>query len=184
MVDSRISKRYATSFIEAMIEKKLFDVVSSDFQLLISAADSSRELQHLIKSPIIKPQTKVSILLEIFGNKINKETAKFIKFLSVKGRENLLIDIAKNIIDLRDEKLGIVEVGVNTAFELSEDQKEKLKNNLEKYLDKKVRFIFSVNDELVGGFIAKAGDTVYDASVKHQLENLKKQFMRGGASLN
>ncbi len=184
MADSRILKRYAASFIDAMIEKKLLDVITSDFRLIISAADSSRELKLMIESPIIKPHVKVSILLEIFDGKINKETVNFIKFLSVKGRENLLIEIAKRFIELRDEKLGILEVGVKTAFNLTEDQKENLKDNLEKYLDKKVRFIFSVDSELVGGFIAKAGDTVYDASIKHQLENLKKQFMRGGASLN
>ncbi len=37
---------------------------------------------------------------------------------------------------------------------------------------------------MIGGFVAKVGDTVFDASVKHQLEILKKQFLEGGASLN
>jgi F-type H+-transporting ATPase subunit delta len=51
-------------------------------------------------------------------------------------------------------------------------------------LDKKVRLKFRTDNEMVGGFIAKVGDTLYDASIKHQLELLRKQFLTGELSLN
>ena len=73
---------------------------------------------------------------------------------------------------------------MRTAFELNDDQKEVLKIRFEKILNKKAIMIFKVDNNLVGGFIAQVGDTVYDASMKHQLELLKKEFVQGGLSLN
>jgi F-type H+-transporting ATPase subunit delta len=51
-------------------------------------------------------------------------------------------------------------------------------------LQKKVNLKFKSDQNLIGGFIAKVDDTLYDASIKHQLELLKKQFLTGEISLN
>jgi sulfopyruvate decarboxylase TPP-binding subunit len=68
--------------------------------------------------------------------------------------------------------------------EFSTEQKNVLGKRLEKILDKKVRLNFKTDLSLVGGFIAKVNDTLYDASIRHQLELLKKQFLTGEISLN
>jgi len=67
-------------------------------------------------------------------------------------------------------------VFVTSATEFSNEQKSVLQSRLEKILDKKVRLNFKTDLNLVGGFIAKVNDTLYDASIRHQLELLKKQF--------
>ena len=108
----------------------------------------------------------------------------FIRFLVKKGREDILDQIAIKFLELRDERQGIVNVDVQTAFDMSDQQKSELKTKLEQMLNKKVRFKIHTVPEVVGGFIAKVDDTVYDASVKHQLEILKRQFLKGGAALN
>ena len=59
-----------------------------------------------------------------------------------------------------------------------------MRENFEKLLNKKIRFNFTIDPNVIGGFVAKVGDTVYDASLKNQLEILKKRFLKGGASLN
>ena len=108
----------------------------------------------------------------------------FLNFVIEKKRENLLHSIAERYLELRDDHLGIVSVTVTTAFIFAEDQIEKLQKKLEEILGKKIRLNLLVDESLVGGFIAKAGDTMYDASVRHQLELLKKQFLVSGFSLN
>jgi F-type H+-transporting ATPase subunit delta len=108
----------------------------------------------------------------------------FIEFVISKKRENLLESICNRFLELRDEHLGIKGVVVTAAIEFTQDQKSVLQNKLEKILDKKVRLNFKTDIGLVGGFIAKAGDTLYDASIKHQLEQLKKKFSSGEISLN
>jgi len=184
MNESKVSVRYANSLLSSAIEKGNLDKVAKDMELVYSAIKSSAELSRTLASPIVKAQLKSSILEEIFKKKISKETMDFLKFVVEKNREDLLESIVNKFLELRDQKLGLVNVNVKSAVELGEDQKKKLKEKFEKLLNKKVRFNFTIDPDVVGGFVAKVGDTVYDASLKNQLEILKKRFLKGGASLN
>lgn len=184
MTDFRVLHRYAISLLETAIEKNNLEVVSSDILLLVGTLEQNRQLQLMLESPVVRPETKLSILREIFENKISSETMDFIKFIVSKNRENLLGSIGKRFLELRDEHLGIANVIVKTSVEFSSEQKDVLQDKLENILNKKVRLNFKIDQNLIGGFIAKVNDTLYDASIKHQLELLKKQFLTGEISLN
>jgi len=184
MADSRILHRYATSFLETALEKNNLDVVTSDIKLLVETLDQNRQLQLMLDSPIVRPETKLSIMKEIFNEKISKESMGFVEFVISKKRESLLNSIGKRFLELRDDHLGIANVFVTTSTEFSNEQKNVLQSKLEKILDKKVRLNFKTDLNLIGGFIAKVDDTLYDASIRHQLELLKKQFLTGDISLN
>jgi F-type H+-transporting ATPase subunit delta len=184
MADFRILHRYATSLLETAIEKNNLNVVTSDIKLLAETLNQNRKLQLMLDSPVVRPETKLSIMKEIFANKISKDSIDFVEFIVLKKRESLLHSICKRFLELQDEHLGIANVMVTTASDFSIEQKNVLQSKLEKILDKKVRLNFKTDMKLVGGFIAKVDDTLYDASIKHQLELLKKQFLTGEISLN
>ncbi|MHB8338571.1 MAG: ATP synthase F1 subunit delta [Ignavibacteriaceae bacterium] len=184
MSEYKVSVRYATSLLDTAIEKNIVETVSRDVELIHSAIDSSRQLQSALSNPVVKPNVKLSVLEEIFKSKIGDETMNFLKFLVEKNRENLLNSIASIYLELRDKYLGIVNVNVRTAVKFTDEQISQLKSNFEKYLNKKVKINFSIDPSTIGGFIAQVGDTVFDASLSHQLELLKKQFLKGGVSLN
>ena len=184
MVSSKVSNRYALSLLSIALDKNMLSTVYNDVKLLISTFNESDELQRVVESPVVRPELKISILDEIFSGKIDKETINFIHFIIEKRREEILYFVAEKFIELRNEHLGIVELVVKTAFELNDDQKAILKERFEKILNKKPILNFKVDNNLIGGFIAQVGDTVYDASMKHQLELLKKEFVQGGLSLN
>lgn len=184
MADNKVSLRYATSLIDLAVEKNILEAVSTDIEIVVNILRKSPDLKRALEIPVIKAETKSSILDQIFKSRINSETMHFIRFLVSKGRENLLEEIASKFLELRDERMGIVNVEVQTAFELTEDQKERLKDKIEKMLNKKSRFRIEIHPEVIGGFIARVRDTVYDASVKHQLETLKRKLLKDGAALN
>ncbi len=184
MADFRILHRYATSLLEAALEKKNLDVVNSDMKLFVQTLDQSRELQLMLESPVVRPELKLNILREIFGSKISKDSMDFIEFVISKKRESLLGAIGKRFLELRDEHLGIANVFVTAATDFTTDQKNILQSRMEKILNKKVQLNFKTDENLVGGFIAKVDDTLYDASIRHQLELLKKKFLTGEISLN
>ena len=185
MADYKVSMRYANSLLDLAVEKDLLDTISSDIELIVSVMERSSDLGRALENPVIRPETKTSILDEIFRTKIDPETLHFVKFLVKKGRENLLQEIANKFLELRDDKLGIVNVNVRTAFELTDEQRNELKNKIESILKKKARFKIKIEPDVVGGFIAQVNDTVYDASIKHQLEILKQQLLKGDiAALN
>jgi F-type H+-transporting ATPase subunit delta len=184
MNESKVSVRYANSLLTSAIEKGNLQAVAADMELVFSSLQASEELARTLSSPVIKPQLKSSIMEEIFKSKVSKETMDFLKFVIEKNREELLESIVKKFLELRDQHEGIVNVNVQSAVELSDEQKKKLRQNFEKVLNKKIRFSFATDPDVIGGFVAKVGDTVFDASLKHQLEILKKRFLKGGASLN
>lgn len=184
MVDFKVSSRYAASLLDMAEDKKNLDVISEDMQFVGNVIESNNNLVRLLENPVIKPQLKSSSLNEIFKSKISKDSLEFINFVIDKNRENLLASIIKKFLEFRDEKLGIVNVEVKTPFDFNDDQKDQLKTKLENLMNKKVRLKFQIDKNIIGGFIAKAGDTVYDASINHQLDLLKKKFLQGGILLN
>lgn len=184
MAETKISSRYANSFLGLGIEKNILEKTALDMELMLNVFESSRELRRVIESPVIKPELKESVLREIFAAKVDSETMNFFSFIISKRRESLLSSIAKKFLELKDEHLGIVRASIVSAFELSADQKNQLKSRFESSLGKTVILSYQVDNNLLGGFVAKVGDTIYDASVKHQLNLLKKHFVKAGISLN
>ena len=184
MSEYKVSVRYATSLLDIAIEKNIVETVSRDVELIHSTMESSRQLQLALASPVVKSNIKLAVLEGIFDGKVGDEMMKFLKFLVEKKRENLLNSIASIYIELRDKYLGIVNVNVRTAVKFADEQMSLLKSNFENYLNKKVKINFSIDSATIGGFIAQVGDTVFDASLSHQLELLKKQLLKGGVSLN
>lgn len=184
MADFRILHRYATSLLESSLEKNNLDVVTADMNLIVQALEQSKQLQRMLESPVVKSELKLKIMREIFDKKISKDSTDFMEFIVSKNRENLLGSICKRFLELKDEHLGIANVSVTTAADFTDEQRSVLQGRLEKILNKKVQLNFKTDKKLVGGFIAKVDDTLYDASIKHQLELLKKQFLRGDFSLN
>ncbi len=184
MFGNKISLRYASSLLGIAEEKNMLNVLSDDMELFHSALEISRELRNMIQNPVIKPSIKKTIIEEIFKDKINGESLKFLKFVIDKNRENLISEIVQNFLLLRDEKMGIVNVSVKTPYSLNKEQSDSLRTKFENLLNKKVRMNFKIDTTLIGGFLAKVDDTVYDASFLHQLDLLKKQFLTSSLNLN
>jgi F-type H+-transporting ATPase subunit delta len=184
MTDYKVSYRYASSLLETAEEKNILGTVAGSIQLIKDVVKENPQLQRILENPVIKQHVKISILEEIFKSKIDSDTMNFLRFVVSKNRENHLPGILENFMDLYDEKSGIVNVVVRTAFEFDDEQKKLLKERFEKFLNKSTRIGYALDKNIVGGFIARIGDTVYDASLRHQLELLKKQFLSGGISLN
>jgi F-type H+-transporting ATPase subunit delta len=172
----RISYRYANSLMLVAEEKKAFKRIAEDADLIFNTLAASKELRLVLKSPVIKSNVKKDLLEKIFIKKISPETSSFMNFVLEKNREDILYDIFKEFTTLVDQKNGVVKANVVSASELNEDLKDKVNKSFEKRLNKKVTANYSINPDLIGGFIVKVEDTVYDSSIKHQLALLSKKL--------
>ncbi len=184
MAETKVSTRYANSLLDLTSEKNNLEQIAEDMELVRSAINSSSQLRNLLESPVIKLEMKKNILSEIFQEKISGDSINFIRFVVEKSRESLLPSIIAKFLELKDEKLEQISVEVKTSFDFTDEQKTKLKSRLDNILNKRTYLNFKVDKTIVGGFVAKVGDTVYDASVKHQLELLRKEFLQGSVQLN
>ncbi len=179
MINNKVSSRYAQSLLDLSSERNNLEALFMDARMVYETLGKSPELNRLLINPVIKTGIKFNIFKEIFSGRISVDMLDFIKFIFEKNREEYLPGIMKKFIGMRYEKLGIAEVEVKTVEVFDEKQTDSLIKKLESVLQKKVLLNFVIDKNIMGGFIARVGDTLYDASVKNQLVNLKKQLLRG-----
>jgi F-type H+-transporting ATPase subunit delta len=75
-----------------------------------------------------------------------------------------------------DERLGFARAEVSAASELAEGQRTALRTELERLTGKRIRARFAVDGALIGGVVARIGSTVYDGSVRGQLDSLERRL--------
>jgi F-type H+-transporting ATPase subunit delta len=176
MSNLRTANRYAESLMTTAEELHILKDVSDDLTVIRRNIKESHEFQLFLKSPIVKKEKKQQVFEATFGKAIQPLTLKFLFLLAEKGREDILLNIIEAFFRLQDETLGIVNVHVKAATELSAQQTTQLEQRFEAYSKKKVRVDVSLDSKLIGGFITRIGDTMFDGSVKRQLELLRKRF--------
>ena len=174
----RIASRYAKSLLDLAVEENKLERVLEDIQSFKEAV-KNRDFYLMLKSPIIKPDKKTKITQLIFGGNFDKMTMAFVNILFVKGREEYLPEIAQEFIHLYKKLKHISTIKVTSAAPLTDDTLASLRKKLEQSTDTddKIEIITKVNPNLIGGLVIEFEDKVYDASISHKLDQLKKEFV-------
>lgn len=178
MAHSRVAQRYAEALLQFAEEEKKLDAVLADCTVLQQATAASHELQLFLKSPVIKKEKKQEILTSLFRGKISEGMLHFLLLVVEKGRESLLPSILEEFRKLYNDRKGIVEIHVRTAVPLTHEQEQKLVERFRSYTKKDVRLLTTIDTHILGGFVARYGDTLFDGSVRHQLEILRERFSK------
>lgn len=179
MRHSRAARRYAAALMAAAVERKADEAVTQDLLMIGATLRDSRDLRLLVASPIITASKKRAAFKALFASRVNLHTMVFLDLLIAKQRENILADTIEQYMMLRDIAMGIVNINVVSAVELTREQEDALRGQMERKTGKKVRLHLSRDPGIKAGLIVRIGDTVLDASVKHQLEVLGERFARG-----
>jgi len=184
MTNFRVARRYARAIITLAEEMDKLDKVAADFERLRSLITSSHDLELFIQNPTIAKTKKREIFNELFSSLVDELTMRFLLLLVAKGREAILLEIIEQYNSMVDEKTGIVRAEVSSFIEMNKKQGRQLQKQLEEYTGKKVSITYSLDRTLKGGFLARIGDTVFDASVRRQLEIMEEKFMSDGSITN
>lgn len=179
MSAKRIADRYAKSLIDLASESGKLDRVLEDINA-IAGALRHRDFYLLLKSPIINADKKSRIFHTLFEGKFDDITVGFFDIILRKGRETYLPEISEAFIDQYNEINKITSVQLTTAIPLGDDKLEVIKSKIVESettfpnIDLKTK----VDPNIIGGFVIEFGDKLYDASVAHQLDLLKKKFSK------
>ncbi|MEI7591327.1 MAG: ATP synthase F1 subunit delta, partial [Deltaproteobacteria bacterium] len=170
---SDIAKRYAKAFFEVAKEENKIELYYGELSAFASLVQSSKELQGYFANPISDEEGKMAIVIELAEKMaLLPLTKNFLSLLVEKGRVNILSSIGKSYGELMDKELGRAMVDVRTAFPLTDELKVSLQGSLERLTKKVVQMRIVEDASLLGGLIIKIGDTLYDGSVKTQLNNI------------
>ena len=175
----RIASRYAKSLMDLAVEQNKLERILEDVQSF-NEATAVRDFYLMLKSPIINAIKKESIIKEIFGGKYDELTMAFLILIVKKGREPHLPEIAEEFIAQYRQMKGISSVKLITASPINNQLLESIKSKLMESAETAatVEITTEVDPEIIGGFVVEFEDKVYDASIAHKLEVLKKEFTK------
>jgi F-type H+-transporting ATPase subunit delta len=173
----RLAARYAKSILDLAIERSQLEVVYSDMLFLQSVCRMSKEFVNMLRSPIIKADKKGKVLDAITAGKVSPLTVAFYKLLLAKERESHLPEIATAFVAQYKAYKGIEIVKLTTAVPIGEEVKQEILARIKDGHDlQHIELDTAVRAELIGGFILEIGDRMIDASVAHELHDIKQQF--------
>ncbi len=133
-------------------------------------------VQQLIDSPKLAYKEKTDVFLSLFEGEIESKTSNFVRVLGESKRISLIPHISKEYKKLLSGTKGSSEVFITSAFELSEEQLEKITGSLKGRYGDSLTVEQVIDKSLIGGFSIKCGDEVTDYSVKGKLEKLRNQI--------
>tara|TARA_B100000686_G_scaffold120176_1_gene127199 strand:+ start:1586 stop:2143 length:558 start_codon:yes stop_codon:yes gene_type:complete len=169
-----ISDRYASALYDLASEKKLVDPVLSDLSLLKKLLKENKDLNLVIKSPLVSSQDKLSILDKLLIKiNANKLTSTFLKVLEKNKRFSNLASIISQFININSQKRGDVLADVTSADKLNDEQKTNITNQLKNILGDKLSLNFDVDKNIIGGLIVKVGSKMIDTSLINKINKLK-----------
>jgi F-type H+-transporting ATPase subunit delta len=173
-----IARRYARALVEVVLEQKTDpDVARQQLNAIVDAVRESIELRRVWESPAISAEQKRAVLDAIVRQMgVARPIRNFVAILIDHRRIAMLDDVAKQFDSELNAQLGLAEAEVSSARPLSTDGKRELESQLERITGKKVRASYSANPDLLGGVVVRVGSTIYDGSVRGQLEKIKQEL--------
>lgn len=178
MPNVRIAARYAKSIVDLAVEQNQLEAVCNDMKYLLQLCKSSREFHQLLRSPIIKGDTKHKIFLSVTENNIGALVKVFVQLLIRKGREANLAEIAAAFVEQYNAIKGIHHVKLTTAAPLSDSLQQEIKEKVKAAANlPEVELETSVKEEIIGGFMLEYDGNLIDASIQRDLRDIRRQFM-------
>ena len=165
----------ARPYAQAAFEEaqKLSDLKGwSDVLLSLAEAVNYPEIRNVINSPRVAKAQLGGLLGDILGGKLKPQQMNFINVLAENQRLLLLPEIASIFEVLKSEAEKSVNVVVDSAFELSAAQQDKIASSLKKRMGREIKLTCSINKELLGGVVIRAGDKVIDGSASTRLSEM------------
>ena len=176
MIDASVARRYARALIEVASQQGLHEQIGEELQV-IAAALSAPEARAVFANPVYGNAQRRGLVRELAGKlKVSPVFADFLGLLVDRERIGHLEVIARVYRELLDEKVGRVRAVVTSALPLSQADLARVRDALAAATRKSVSIEARTDPALIGGLIAEAAGTVWDGSLRTQLERLRDQL--------
>ena len=139
---------------------------------LLGAVAQQATMVKVFASPTLTSQQQAAAVVDVCGDALSKPAQNLVQILADNKRLPLLPEIATLFAQYQAEQERKVDVEVTTAYQLSDELQARLAAALKQKLDREVSMRTSVDSDLVGGVVIRAGDTVIDGSIRGRLAKL------------
>ena len=183
LFNTEVSRRYSKALFKVASKENSEQVIYDEVSSLLDLFKSNDIFVKLFLSPLLSSKSQLKLVNNLFSTtdkkKINvsKNVLAFLKVLAKNGRLKILLNSLYSFQNLVKSMYQEININLTTAFPISEDNVNKIKNILLKKTDKKINIISNVDKNIIGGIILQAGSSLVDASIRNKilkLNNIKK----------
>lgn len=177
MRDETVARSYAATLLELAQRHEGLDTYGAGIEMVAHLIDENPKFRLFLETPRIADADKKAVLRRALDGQLPKELVNFVLITIDKRRQRLLRDISREFQAMVDEHEGRAHVEVTVARSMDEATQEMLTTRLSKLLAKQAIAHMRLRPEIIGGVVVRAGDTIYDGSVRRQLDSMRHHMM-------
>jgi len=178
MAIATVATRYAKSLLDLAKEQGITDALYADMKFIRQTLQANRQLNVVLKNPIVRAEKKNAIVKQVFGSRLNSVTMSFLSIIARKNREPIVDAIADEYIAQYDRMQGISHAVVVTTMPLSDTLRQKFKAMVAQATgNTQIELEEKIDAKLIGGYILRIGDRQIDGSLRSQLNEIRLEFM-------
>ena len=173
-----MARRYATALADVVTARGEAQEVRQELDGWARMIQSNAQLLEVFRNPTIPYEQKRKVLNTLVARThVRPTTANFLQVLLQNQRLADLGEINRRFAQVLDERSGVVSAQVTTAREVPQAAQEALRSKLTSMTGKSVRLSFTTDESLIGGIVTRIGSTIYDGSVRNQLQQVKERLV-------
>jgi len=173
-----LAERYAGALVDVALQNKEADRVKQELADFAALLRESPELHAILSNPSIARASKHSAIEAIVARMGATRTLRNYLFVIVdQRRAGMLVEIQEAFSRLLDARQGITQATVTSATELTKVERAELDAALAKLTGEKVQAQYATDAALIGGAVVRIGSTIYDGSVRMQLERMRVRMI-------
>jgi F-type H+-transporting ATPase subunit delta len=177
MADDRV-RGYADGFLALARAEGVVERVGDELYRIARALEGSADLRLTLSDPRLPLERKHGIVADLIGSRVLPLTLNLVNLVIAAGRSRDLPAIADELAAMAAAERDRAIAEVRTAFELDEETVRRLAAALSRATGKQVEVKTVIDPSVLGGVVARVGDTVIDGSLRHRLEGLRQALQR------
>ena len=171
---NNVSTQYAEALFILSCEEKIEEKCLNDLQLVRSVMDTEPDYLVFLNSPSVKKEEKLEAINSAFCERVHEYIVSFLMLLCENGRIELLNSCIDEYEKLYNELRNVDKVQIISAVKLTEDEKSRITEGLERKLGHRVELICEIDEGIMGGIIIKTSDAIIDGSLKRKMREVKE----------
>ncbi len=177
MSSQTVARRYASALADVVIERGEEQQVQAELAAWERMISDNSALLEAFNNPTVAYEQKGSVLNELIARtKVRPTTANFLRTLLKNQRLAELPQVNANLAQTLDLRAGVVSAEITSARPVADETKALLAEKLGLLTGKKARLTFDTDESLLGGIVTRIGSTIYDGSVRNQLQRLREEL--------
>ena len=177
MRDETVARNYAETLIEVAERHEGLEAFGDGMEVVARLIDENESFRVFLETPRITAGQKKEVIRSVFAESLPATLINFLLVTIDKRRQRLVREIAREFHALVDQRLDRIRVEVTLAREMDDASIAELQERLTVLIGREAIPRVRVKPSILGGVVVRAGDTIYDGSLRRRLDGLRRRLL-------